>query len=83
LAFPGGNLDNVLTKITASTMVIQSLIAQLKENGILNEQDVKRMRARAIGYAAALKEHSGSGAQVAGARIEQDLMVLFEMLLRS
>jgi hypothetical protein len=83
VAFPGGNLDNVLMKVTASTMMVQSLIAQMKENGILSEQDIEKMRARAIGYAAVLKEHSGSGAQVAGARIEQDLMVLFEMLKRS
>jgi hypothetical protein len=83
MAFPGGNLDNVLTRITASTMVVQSLIAQLKENGVLSEQDIAKMQVRSIGYAAVLKEHGGSGAQVAGSRIEQDLIALFEMLKRS
>jgi hypothetical protein len=83
VAFPGGNLDNVLMKVTASTMMMQSLIAQLKENGVLSEQDIVTMRARAISYSTFLKEHSGSGAQVAGVRIEEDLVALFEMLKRS
>ncbi len=80
MAFPGANIDNLLTKVNASTMLIQSLIQQLKEKGILTEHDIEEMRARALGYAGVLKDHSGSGAQIAGARIEQDLIGLFEIL---
>ena len=83
MAFPGGNLDNVLTKLTATTMMVQSLVAQLKENGTLSDQNIETMGVRATGYAAILKEHGGSGAQVAAARIEQDLRIMFEMLKRS
>lgn len=79
MAFPGANMDNMLTKISASTMAVQALIAQLREKGILTDQDIEKMHAKAIGYATFLKEHGGSGAQVAGARIEQDLMGLFEL----
>ncbi|MCB8884118.1 hypothetical protein ACELLULO517_28155 [Acidisoma cellulosilytica] len=80
MAFPGSNMDNVLTKISAATMALQSLIAQLKENGTLAEGDIDKMQARAMEYAAMLKEHGGSGAQVAGARIEQDLFLFFDII---
>jgi hypothetical protein len=80
MTFPGENLDNLLTKQAAITMLIQALIAQLQEKGLLTEGDLKKMRARGLGYAQVLKEHGGSGAQIAGGRIEQDLLVIFEML---
>jgi hypothetical protein len=79
MTFPGANFDNLLTKQSATTMLIQALVAQLQENGVLTEVDLQKMRARALGYANIMKEHGGSGAQVAGSRIEQDLLVLFEM----
>ena len=80
MAFPGANFDNLLTKQSATTMLIQALVAQLQEKGLLTEVDLQTMRSRALEYAQVLKEHGGSGAQVAGSRIEQDLLVLFEML---
>jgi hypothetical protein len=80
MAFPGANFDSLLTKQSATTMLVQALVAQLQEKGLLTEIDLQRMRTRALGYAAFMKEHGGSGAQVGGSRIEQDLLILFEML---
>jgi hypothetical protein len=80
MTFPGANFDNLLTKQSATTMLIQALVAQLQEKGLLTEGDLQKMRDRALAYAQIMKEHGGSGAQVAGSRIEQDLLVLFEML---
>jgi hypothetical protein len=82
MAFPGANLDSVLTKLSATTMVMQALIAQLREKGLLTDQDLKRMKARTFEYTDFLKEHGASGSQVAGARIEKDLNILFEILKR-
>jgi hypothetical protein len=80
MAFPGANFDNLLIKQSATTMLIQALVAQLQEKGLLTEIDLQKMRERALGYAEVMKEHGGSGAQIAGSRIEQDLVILFEML---
>lgn len=79
MVFPGANLDNVMTKVSASTMAVQSLIVQLCEKGILEEKDLSKIRVRAVGYATFLKEHGSSNAQLAGARIEKDLQILFDM----
>jgi hypothetical protein len=80
MTFPGANFDNLLTKQSATTMLIHALVAQLQEKGLLTEGDLQKMRDRARAYAQIMREHGGSGAQVAGSRIEQDLLVLFEML---
>jgi hypothetical protein len=80
MAFPGANFDNLLTKQSATTMLLQALVAQLQEKGLLTEIDLQKMRGRTLSYAKVMKEHGGSGAQIAGSRIELDLLMLFEML---
>jgi hypothetical protein len=80
MAFPGSNLDALVTKLSATTMVMQALVAQLREKGLLANQDLEEMKAKTLVYTGFLKEHGGSGSQVAGVRIEKDLDVFFELL---
>ena len=80
MAYPGANFDELLIKQSATTMLIQALVAQLQEKGLLTQVDLRTMELCALEYAQVLKEHGGSGAQVAGSNIERDLLVLFGML---
>jgi hypothetical protein len=80
MAFPGAELDNLLIKQSSTSMLLQALIVELLESGVLTRTNLDQMKQRALSYAAILNGHSGSGAQVAGARIERDLRMVFEML---
>jgi hypothetical protein len=80
MAFPGAELDNLLIKQSSTSILLQALIAELVSEGILNKESLGRIKKRSLSFAQILKEHSGSGAQVAGSRIEQDLNMVFAIL---
>jgi hypothetical protein len=80
MAFPGSEPDNLLIKQSSSSMLLQALITELVSAGILKQENMMKIKQRSLGYAQMLKEHGGSGAQVAGSRIEQDLMMVFDIL---
>jgi hypothetical protein len=83
VAFPGANLDNILIKLNSTNMVMQALVARLRAKGLLDEADIIEMKGKTSEYVGFLREHSGSGAQVAAVRIQADLDVFFEVLTRS
>jgi hypothetical protein len=80
MAFPGAELDNLLIKQSSTSMLLHSLIAELVSAGVLNQENIERIKQRSLTSAQMLKEHGGSGAQVAGSRIERDLQMVFEIL---
>jgi hypothetical protein len=80
MPFPGSDPDNLLIKQSATAMLLQALIAELLATGTLNRENLEKIKERALSYAEILKQHGGSGAQVAGARIQQDLRMVFDIL---
>jgi hypothetical protein len=80
MPFPGSDPDNLLIKQSSTAMLLQALIAELLAEGVLEKENLDKIKQRALSYAEILKQHGGSGAQVAGARIWQDLMMVFDIL---
>ena len=73
MGFPGAELDAMLVRTTVVSLALQTLIGRLVSNGTLDKADLATMRETGSELAAALQAHGGTGAQIAGARLEGEM----------
>ena len=79
MAFPGAELDSMLVRATVVSLALQSLIGRLVSNGTLDKADLMAMREIGSQLAAGLQAHSGTGAQIAGARLEDEMAAWWDV----
>lgn len=81
MASLGANPEYLLMRLTTNTVVLQCLMRRLAVKGLLAPADLADIELSALELARDLRDHSASGAQVAGARLDRDVRAFFTILL--
>ena len=79
MAFPGAERDIMLVRAAVVSLALQSLIGRLVSNGTLDKADLVAMREIGSELAAGLQAHGGTGAQIAGARLEGEMAAWWDV----
>ena len=79
MVFPGAELDAMLVRTTVVSLALQTLIGRLVSNGTLDKADLMAMRKTGSELAADLQAHGGTGAQIAGARLEGEMAAWWDV----
>ena len=79
MAFPGAELEAMLVRTTVVSLALQTLIGRLVSNGTLDKADLAAMRETGLELAADLQAHGGTGAQIAGARLESEMAAWWDV----
>lgn len=77
MASPGADPEHLLMRTATNTLVLQGLLACLRSKAVLAPADLIDIEDFALELARALRGHSATGAQVAGARLERDVRSFF------
>lgn len=76
----GANAEAILIRLTVVSLALQSLIGQLSARGVLSASDLVAMRKEAKEVADAMKASSGSGPQVAGSRLKNEIAAWWDVI---
>lgn len=79
MAFPGAELEAMLVRTTVVSLALQALVGRLLANGTLDKADLAAMRDIGSQLAADLQAHSGSGAQIGGARLQDEMAAWWDV----
>ena len=79
MAFPGAELNTMLVRTAVVSLALQTLIGRLVSNGTLDKADLAAMRGIGSELAAGLQAHGGTGAQIAGTRLEGELAAWWDV----
>lgn len=77
MASPGANLEHLLIRTTAISLILQGLVLEL---GRLNPEGADRVKMFALDLADGLEAFSASGPQVAGNRLKKDIDAIFAVI---
>jgi len=79
MASPGAELEAMLVRTTVVSLALQTLIGRLVSNGTLDKADLAAMRETGLELAADLQAYGGTGAQIAGARLEGEMAAWWDV----
>lgn len=79
MASPGAELEALLVRTTVISLALQTLVGRLVSNGTLDTVDLAAMRDTGSQLATDLQAHGGTGAQIAGARLESELAAWWDL----
>jgi hypothetical protein len=74
----GTDPETLLIRTTVVSVALQSLIGRLMADGRLDGGDLVAMRETGLQFAADLRAQSDSASQVAGARMEREVVVWWD-----
>ncbi len=69
----GTDPETLLIRTTVVSVALQSLIARLAADGLLDTGDLVAMREVGLQLASDLRDQGGSGSQIAGARMAREV----------
>lgn len=81
MASPGADPEQLLIRLSTVSVVLHGLLARLTARGLLAPADVAEIEMFALALARDLRDHTASGPQVAGSRMEQDVHSFFSALM--
>ena len=73
MASPGAEAEAMLVRTTVVSLALQALVGRLVANGTLGKADLLAMRETGLQLAADLRQHGGTGAQIAGDTMEREV----------
>lgn len=77
VAAPAPDLEYLLTRLTTTTLVVQSLLSRLAAEGRLVAADVPEVEASVLDAARRLQAQPAAGPREAGTRLERDVRAFF------
>ena len=81
MASPNADLEHLLIRLSTVSVVLHGLLAHLTAIGLLAPADVADIERFALALARDFQDHTASGPQVAGSRMEQDVHSFFSVLM--
>ena len=80
MSSPGADPERMLARLTALGLIMQGLLERLILSGKMDASDLDGIRRFALDLTDDLKAHSGTDAQIGGARTEEEINAFFEVV---